>query len=347
MRQDVINTLEVFRYACIHPSQNVNWDREAVKRIEETLLSHPKLERLHALIYQNAIARKQLDWFDGCTQTNLKKITYAIVADITAKRAFIHKLITVLARNDISVIVLKGMAFNGDIYSLSCPRGVSDIDILIQPQDKENFERHFAEFAAKVVVEKKYAFDDLYEEAWRSNDAKHLIDVHTHLTNPKLFNIEQNDLWQMSKPHPYYDSPQIRVLSTEHTLLHIVTHVINDTNFYHYNLVDVIFLLLKYQFDSAILERTAKNWGVWNATRYLFSCVNRCAISQQLPDYPSTGWAKIRAYFAWMLIDHVFILKSREKSLLHRFKQVACYLVITDRFTPAISLITSYFGRQR
>tara|TARA_R110000868_G_scaffold14763_4_gene68433 strand:- start:298 stop:1362 length:1065 start_codon:yes stop_codon:yes gene_type:complete len=335
--------LNLFRYAAGQSIERSNIPN-SFSELEHCLASDMSSVRLHALVQQNALDNSDIQRFNISTQSLLKVNTIKLVVDIGAKLRFIQQLISMLEQQNIAVILLKGMAFNGDIYSLSCPRGVSDIDILIQPQDKERFDQYFAEFATKVVVEKKYSFDDLYEEAWRSNDeAKHLIDVHTHLTNPKLFNIEQTLLWQMSKPHPHYGSNKIRVLSTEHTLLHIVTHVINDTNFYHYNLVDVTFLLLKYQVDYVKLEKVAKSWGVRNATGYLFSCVNRCTDSQQLPYYPITGGAKIRAYFAWLLIDHVFILESREKSFLHRFKQINCYIVIFDEVKPALKVTYYYF----
>jgi hypothetical protein len=210
MYNSTIKTLEVFKYATTKSVSPLTWDRGAITRIETEILTAPSLGRLHGLILYNAVKRHHLDWFKATTQLQLKLNTIKLIVDIAAKKHFIKQLMAILEVHNISVILLKGMAFNGYIYDSEAPRGVSDIDILIKPHDKRMFDKIFNAIATLVAVENKHAFDGLYEQTWRSNDtAKHLIDVHTYLTNPILFNINYDQLWKHSIIHPEYDSELI------------------------------------------------------------------------------------------------------------------------------------------
>jgi hypothetical protein len=341
---DVQNTLEVFKYACTHKNTNVSWDKNAIQSIEKKLLSDPKLERLHALIYQNASARKQLDWFERSTQALLKRTTYAIVADIAAKRAFIHKLTAALERNNISIILLKGMAFNDALYSAAAPRGTSDIDILIKPADKAKFELVLKELAKPVEVDNGHPFDGLYEQTWIAIDGvNQFIDVHTNLTNPILFDISSEMLWNCSMPHPAYLSSNLRILNTEHTICHLVTHMINDTNFFHYNLIDMQQLILKQQIDVSLLEKTALKWGVFNATKYLLKVVHDYLASPLIiRDTQQHFLPSIRLEIASFVINKLFTIGCNEKSFVHRLKQLFCYAFVVDQGKTVYKVISHY-----
>ena len=345
MREDVINTLEVFRYACIHQSQNVIWDREAVKRIEQTLLSHPKLERLHALIYQNASARKQLDWFNLSTQGLLKKTTYATIADIAAKRLFIGKLIPLLAASEIPIILLKGMAFNDDLYPAFGPRGTSDIDILVKPEDIEKFDILLAELARPAAADNGHPFDGLYEKSWIAKEsANQFIDVHTHLTNPILFKIDSNALWATSYKHPAYLSENIRLMNDENTCAYLLTHMINDTNFYHYNLIDMHELVAKGKLQNLTIEKIVSEWGVSKA----FSYVQQIGEKHLLTDFnlgaESSNHKTLFASLNWFFIQHVMLISASDKSVLQRIKQLVTYFLFVDNTKNVLQLVKKYLS---
>jgi hypothetical protein len=343
MRKQTLNTLEVFRYACVEQSETECWDKKAIQRIESQLVQDESLGRLSVLILQTALANHQLDWFSATAQRLLKTTATKLVVDVAAKHHFIKQLVPLLESNNIPVILLKGMAFNHYLYDINAPRGVSDIDILIKPEDKERFKVVFAEFASVIDIEKKHAFDDLYEQTWRSSNNQHLIDVHTHLTNPILFDINSEMLWEHSMQHPAYSSGNVRVLSAEDTICHLVTHMINDTNFFHYNLIDMQKLILKQPIDVSALEKNALIWGVLNPTKFVLRAAHDYLDSPLiLKDTQLRFLLSVRPKIASLVINKLFTLDSNEKGFRHRLKQLCCYAFVVDKWTLILKISIFY-----
>lgn len=350
MYEKTLQTLEVFKYAAGDVSSPLIWDKEAIERIETQVMAEPSLSRLHALIFYNASHLNHLAWFSPNAIALLKLSATKLIVDIAAKKQFIRQLVPILASHHISVILLKGMAFNKYIYTDEAPRGVSDIDILVKESDRVKFEDIFKALASKVDVEAKYAFDGLYEQTWRSNDnASHLIDVHTHLTNPILFNIDNAQLWQHSIVHPEYGSALIRVLSVEHTILHLTTHVINDTNFYHYNLVDIHRLLSTCSIDYLLMQKWAKRWGLSFASQFLIACSQTYLNTDvEYNEVEKNRRGKLKHAVAKLIINRLFLLPSIEKSPLHRIKQLCCYAFVMDNGSIIFKMSRHYIlGMQK
>jgi hypothetical protein len=332
MRQDVINTLEVFRYACIHPSQNVNWDREAVKRIEETLLSHPKLERLHALIYQNAIARKQLDWFSAACQNKLKLSTYSLIADIGAKKSQISQLAQVLNDHNLNVLLLKGLAFNSYIYSDNSPRGSSDIDILIKPQDKSRFCELLQQMATVVEQKAADAFGGLFEETWIANNSNSVyFDLHWYLSYPSLYRFDGQAIEKRSIQHPFYQSENIRLLSNEDHIVYLAAHLVKDCDFFHYGLIDCHELICQQKPDLDKCFSIAEQWGIKTGLYYLLM---QCKKNLHTPIPESVLVANkpnfIRDHLCLFAINKVFTKPSLLKTAFHRFQQLLAVFLFCD-----------------
>jgi hypothetical protein len=345
MRKQTLSTLEVFKYASAQQCDVDYWDKKAIQRVGEQLIKDQSLGRLSALILQNASANNQLDWFSDTAQTLLKTTTTKLVVDVASKHHFIKQLVSLLESNDIPVILLKGMAFNHYLYDTNAPRGVSDIDILINPGHIERFKMVFSELASVIDIEKKYAFDDLYEQTWRSNNNQHLIDVHTHLTNPILFDIDSEVIWKRSKQHPAYSTRNVRVLSAEDTICHLVTHMINDTDLFHYNLIDIQKLIFKEQVTLGLLEKTALKWGVFNATKFALQATHDYLASPLLINNTQPHFlVSIRPEIASFVIKNLFTLDSNEKSLTHRLKQLCCYAFVVDKGTLIFKMSLSYIS---
>lgn len=343
MRKQTLSTLEVFKYASAQPFDVDYWDKKAIQRVESQLIKDPSLGRLSALILQNASANNQLDWFSDTAQRLLKTTATGLIVDVAAKHHFIKQLVPLLESKDIPVILLKGMAFNHYLYDHNAPRGVSDIDILIKPEHKERFKMVFSELASVIDIEKKYAFDDLYEQTWRSNNNQHLIDVHTHLTNPILFDINSEVIWERSKQHPAYSINNVRVLGAEDTICHLVTHMINDTDLFHYNLIDLQKLISKEKVDVSLLEKTALKWGVFNATKFALQATHDYLASPLLISNTQQHFLlSIRLKIASFIITKLFTLDSNEKSLTHRLKQLCCYAFVVDKGSLIFKMSLSY-----
>jgi len=340
---NVQQMLDVFKYACTHNSTSIRWDKTAIQGIEKTLLRDPKLERLYALIYQNASARKQLDYFDVTTQALLKKTTYATVADIAVKRSFIQQLVPLLEDNGISIILLKGMAFNDDLYPAFAPRGTSDIDILIKPDDNEKFTLMLAELARPVAVDSDQPFDGLYEKSWVVKaSANQFIDVHTHLTNPLLFEIDSTALWQTSAVHCAYQSENVRVMNDENTCAYLLTHMINDTNFYHYNLIDLHEIVAKGQLSALKLKSVVKEWGVSKAYCYVQQIGKKHLLTDTNLQAGFFHSNRQMTGLRWFFINRVMLIDTQEKSVLQRVQQLLTYFLFVDSTQNVVKVIKKY-----
>lgn len=343
MREQTLRKLEVFKYAVTEQSAVTLWDKAAIKRIDGQLKKDVNLGRLSALILKNAVDNQQLSWFSQSTQILLKATATKLVVDVAAKKRFITQLVPLLEVHGIPIVLLKGMAFNHNLFDDNAPRGVSDIDILIKPEHKERFEALFTELATCIESEKKYAFDDLYEQTWRSKNGLHLIDVHTELTNPFLFDIYLEELWQRSTSHPAYLTEQVRMLAGEDTICHLVTHMINDTDFYHYNLIDLHELLLNTEVDLKVLTNTAREWGVFNATQFILQVGNEYLNYTGLnADTAINSKVGIKAKIASFIVKYLFTSPSREKSILHRLKQFSCYMFVVDNGEVVFNILLQY-----
>jgi hypothetical protein len=145
-------------------------------------------------------------------------------------------------------------------------------------------------------------------------------------------------------PHPAYGTEQVRILSAEDTVCHLVTHMINDTNFYHYNLIDVRALLTQQPIDKALLAATAKKWGVLIATQFVLQTGHDTIYSPSfvISSPKQHAWVSVRAKLASFIIRHLLTIPSHEKSALHRLKQLSCYLFVVDKGTLIFKILSSY-----
>ena len=326
------STIEVFQYACIHPSDNITWDKVAIQRIEHQLQNDAKLTRLHALIFQNAIARKQLEWFSAAYQMKLKLSTYSLIADVGAKKHEINQLAQVLAGHDISVLLLKGLAFNSYLYSDNSPRGSSDIDILIQPQDKNSFCAVFKKLASLVDKNTNNAFDGLFEETWRANNTNPVyFDLHWYLSYPSLFRCDGLEIVKRSIQHPNYHSENIRLLSNEDHIVYLAMHLLKDCDYFHYGLIDCHELICQKSPDLAHCFLIAEAWGVKTGLYYLlYQCKTYLhtpiADSLLLANKPNS----VTDYLGLFAINKIFTKPSILKSVFQRFKQLCSVLLFCD-----------------
>ena len=281
MRSEVLQTLEVYKYACVSQVVCTEWNSAAIANIEAQIICDPALQRLHALIFHNAIKRDELQHFSKATQTELKLSTYKLIADIGSKNNELKRLSQTLKNTEIEVLLLKGLAFNDYIYNASAPRGSSDIDILVNRADKAKFVECFAQLATVVELKSKHTFDGLFEETWRATNSPTVyFDLHWYLSYPSLFQFDEKAIMQRSKPHSVYTDGNLRLLSDEDHLVYLATHLLKDCDFYHYGLIDCHELICQKQPNLALSFSIADNWGVKTGLYYL---LKQCSDVLQTP----------------------------------------------------------------
>ncbi|MFT5813595.1 MAG: hypothetical protein ACI9VT_001348 [Psychroserpens sp.] len=347
MRKQTLNTLEVFRYACVNQVQCVNWDRETIQRIENQLLSAPKLSRLHALIYQHAIERDHLDWFSSNFQIKLKLSTYSIIADIGAKKNEINHLAQLLEGHDLTVLLLKGLAFNGYIYRDNAPRGSSDIDILINPQDKNKFCDVLQQMATFVAPNTVDAFGGMFEETWRVNNTSAVyFDLHWYLSYPSLFTFNTAEMASRSIKHPIYESEIIRLLSNEDHIVYLASHLLKDCDFFHYGLIDCHELICQQDPELTKCFLIAEQWGIKTGLYYLLKQskeLQHTPIPQSILMHNKPNF--FRNKMCNFALNKLFTKPSLLKTSFHRVKQLFAVFLFSDSVTRVVKHNLIYIKR--
>ncbi len=326
----------------------VNENSDAIRNALLNISSYtPAVQRLIPLVYGNT---KKFDLFDQLPnqiKCYLHDTTLKLVAYECIKYDWLTKIITLFNNNDIPLILLKGSAFNGNLYPNETLRAGSDIDILIKQSDYNR--------ACEVLDNNNYlqqynsrpgVYDTLFESSYKPKMANGVvIDLHKSLTHPALFHIDENEIWEASNPHPAYNTGQVRILSPEHTLLHLAVHAFRDYNFCTHNLLDTHEVVYQSKPDEKLLINYAKSWG---ACHILYCLLKNCQIAMDSPIDRNT-LLNLKPCIVKDTLSK-FVLKShttadqREKTMKHRIAQVLGLTLFPDNLYQGFRLTRDYLS---
>jgi hypothetical protein len=224
-------------------------------------------DKAHKLAVFNALSAE--------SQKILTTITQQGIVTELARKMQLNKIIGLLSAYNIPLVLLKGAAFAGVLYSPQAPRTSNDLDILIQQKDW-----HQAVVLIKTLMnytEKQHpdVFGDFYELSFTPKGKMGAaLDLHASLINPLLFNINEAKLWENSVEHPSFTNKLVRMLSPEHALIHQAVHAYKDMHFSKYNLVDSHEIIHHQKADIKKTITIAKEWG---ASVALFVLLKNCS----------------------------------------------------------------------
>jgi hypothetical protein len=313
--------------------------------VKELLNQLPVLENEHTRIMPllNAKAKK-LNVYDDLTvkaKNTLSLATQQGIVTELGKQAQLNKIITVLSAHTVPLILLKGAAFNGVLYSIQAPRTSNDLDILIKNEHRETAIKAIEEVMNYTKKSAPDVFGDLFEISFSpKNKSGAALDLHVSLTHPLLFNINEDQLWEESIQHPSYNNTLVRVLSSEHALIHQAIHAYKDMDFCKYNLIDSYELLNSQHFNIEKTVAIAKGWG---ASIPLFVLLKNCKevmnnhieisyINQIKPNF-------IMYQIIIKLLNSRFNQpKGKRKSLKYRINQVLAQFVFTGSALRPLAL---------
>lgn len=208
------------------------------------------------------------------TQQILTSATQQGIVTELARNKQLNDIISTLAQHNIPIIILKGAAFAGTLYSKNAPRTSNDLDILIQQQHWQQAVTAIKGLMSYTQKPQPDVFGDLYELSFLPNSATGAaLDLHSALIHPLLFSINEQQLWQNSIQHPSYNNELVRILSAEHSLIHQAIHAYKDMNFAKYNLIDSAEIINQQKPNLAHTIETAREWG---ASVPLFVLLKNC-----------------------------------------------------------------------
>ena len=135
--------------------------------------------------------------------------------------------------------------------------------------------------AIKPATNRVATFNTLFERAFLPYDNRGaIIEVHQGLTNPFIFKIREESIWGKSRIHPAYNSELVRMLSPEHSLLHLSVHAFRDLDFCTHNLLDAHEILSQWRPGENSLVETAEEW---QAQKVLFYLLSNCSTVMNTP----------------------------------------------------------------
>lgn len=169
----------------------------------------------------------------------IRNYSQGIRATLLTKQFFLKKIKSDLERENCRIYLLKGMAFNNNIYSTDFPRGCSDIDILVHPTDLNKIKKILNHYATEFLQRNKKPFSNSYETTWLTKGAPLVqIDLHWGLLPPNENQLQIDELVENSIPHPFYKSDKIHCLSKYHNVVHLLLHMYKDANLLQQSLMD-------------------------------------------------------------------------------------------------------------
>jgi hypothetical protein len=316
-----------------------NRNTEIEKKMVELAVMYPHLSRFTAALNINILDVHQLSQ-DTVNKFNSTRM--AIIATNLKQQAFISSLSKILEQQNLQIILLKSSALNGYLYPNQRCRGNSDIDILINPKDEAKIHSILEHLAKLHHTVNSQPFDGLYERTWISKkDHSLFIDVHTALTNPKLFNIQFTDIQNQSKQHPYYNSSSIRIMSPEHNLIHAGLHIIGDGYLPHHSFLDAALIVSneKTNIDIRLLFATSSRWGCKTSTQLLLDELGR------LFKFHTFNYSKDNAFrikLGRILLNKHFAAKT----LKRRIQQVLIQLTLIDGLARVTTTQLSFIKRK-
>lgn len=240
-------------------------------RLIKLIIDHVKLHEtseLVELINTNSsnsvfscIIEKKIHDSNVALPKTIKDKSTGIRASNLIKINFIRCLAEELKELKVDIYLLKGMAFNNNIYHNDHPRGCSDIDILVTQDDIDKIKAILSKYGKESVSNQRKPYSNSYESSWVINKRyKVFLDLHWHLVPPSDIKIDNKDILEHTEQHPFYNSENIRCLSKAVNYYHLLLHMYKDANILQQSLYDSIVLSKNFKDeDWSKLDEIARN----------------------------------------------------------------------------------------
>lgn len=325
-----INETYYFYYLCLQ-EELTNFER---KELIELVLKYPHLRRFAALLPIQPTTDLPIP---EAQKAKFNEIKMAIIATNLKQQAFIRSIAREFELHSITVVLLKSSGLNGYLYPNQYCRGNSDIDLLIRSYEKDKLEKIFQKIAYLHNKTDSQPFDGLYEQTWVSKqDPTLFIDVHTDLTNPKLFSICNTDIFKFSIQHPLYNTPTVRVMAPEHNFIHAGLHIFGDGYLPHHSLIDAANILNTLIVNKQGLEQESNAWGCQLITHLLIDELQHAKLTSKLPNQITT--ASLRLKIGKFLLSKNYPAKTLRRKL----QQALLQLLMVDSFKRVLTTQAQY-----
>lgn len=239
-------------------------------RLIEYLINHLKLnetDELIELLKTNSsnsvfacILEKKIHESNLTLPRIIRDKSTGIRASNLSKVSFIKCLAKELKEIEVNIYLLKGMAFNNNIYDDIHPRGCSDIDILVTQDNLVKVKDILTKYGTESISNQRKPNSNSYESSWLINTGYRIyLDLHWYLLPPSDIKLNYKDILDHTEQHPFYNSENVRCLSKAVNYFHLILHMYKDANLLQQSLYDSIELSKTFKEpDWSKLEKIAQ-----------------------------------------------------------------------------------------
>jgi hypothetical protein len=304
----------------------------------------------------------------------LQNLNYVSLGRNVLLQDSLSKLLSAFSQEGIPVIVLKGAALLGSVYQDISLRPMSDLDILIHPEDLDR--------AEAIALRQGYA--QIWGEETRDDaitNGRHLpnlihrekqimLEIHHHIVGAnEPYHFDLSGFWARAVPLKTLGAGAL-TLSPEDLLIHLSIKFLLDR---HYNsgsalgqLCDISEVIKHYgdSFDWNLLEKAANDYGIAPGLHFaLYSCKQllhtqvSASVLQRLrpPDFnPELArdflLRRVLDKRAWLAHDLVTsqLPYSRRRALWAIVKRFFCIpKEVSQKYSFWRCITSFYFGRMK
>jgi hypothetical protein len=190
------------------------------------------------------------DLFPQELTTKLKEANRNEIFRMMKMEGIFKTIMPLLSANDIKVIVLKGMALAHTVYSHPHLRPMTDIDLLVHPQEYQRATDILTTHGAKLIYanESKYIAESNFDVSFSFQGIK--VELHHHLMPPNFKTaINRNTIFDNTKK-TVIAGISCSILTPEIQLFHLLHHLSRHMDYKLTRLiwlVDIHLFLNKYE----------------------------------------------------------------------------------------------------
>jgi len=232
------------------------------------LLKLAELHGLIPLITHNLAENEDLETLVPYSfRESVKNVyTRTLFTNIILSRELTN-ILTVFGQHGINAIVLKGVTLAEQLYGNLGLRAVSDMDILLHPEDISRAGHLLEEMGYQQLIESQ-SWNHPFHEAPYCRQAQFplIVELHRNLDDENLVSFSQDDIWQRAQLLEMQDG-EIAVLSPEDNILFLSDHFTKHSTHLLMLLSDIAELLKKYRekLDWDYIRNTCREWGLEGA----------------------------------------------------------------------------------
>ncbi|MBN1297500.1 nucleotidyltransferase family protein [bacterium] len=187
---------------------------------------------------------------------------------------WLKKLLTDIVPRDIPVLLLKGAALLGSVYSDHAFRVCNDIDIMVKIKDIARVSSALTEAGASQQVDfsRPFSTPRYHEVQFRLSDTNDIrLDVHLHPVPIGYFPGITAGLWSAASIHPDYPHGNILVPLPDDQIVIQAAHSLAHVAIQPHHIVDAKRVILHYRIEEDALIRRAAVFGA----RIMTQCMMR------------------------------------------------------------------------